>query len=451
LLLLFAEDLALRDRQPSVGLVTVGCKLNQYETEGLAERLEESGFNVVPFASTADVYVINTCTVTARSDYKSRQMIRRASRRNPQALVVATGCYAEREPGTLSGMPEVGLVVGNASKSSLPELVRVRLSGTFGLLRAAPAPPASEFGFFDITGFRDYTRAFVKIQDGCDRRCTYCAVPDARGPARSRPFDDVVRQVALLGDRGYREIVLTGVHIGAYSDERGRRLSDLIEALIGVESVDRLRLGSVEPRELTPALAEIILTSPKVCNHLHVPLESGSDAVLGRMGRGYTRDAYREAVASVTARDALCGLGADVMVGFPGETEEDFADTVTLIESLPFTYLHVFCYSPREGTRAAAMSGRVPNDEAAERSKLLRRLGKRLSLGFRRRLSGETLDVLVEGRSGLPQGRVSGLAPNYVRVLTDGDATLHNRIVSVRIRGADASSTWGDRVPGSSR
>jgi threonylcarbamoyladenosine tRNA methylthiotransferase MtaB len=314
--------------------------------------------------------------------------------------------------------------------------------------RTAIVTPESEFGFFDITGFRGYTRAFVKIQDGCDRRCAYCAVPDARGSARSRPFDDVVQQVALLGEGGYREVVLTGVHIGAYSDESGRSLSDLLEALIEVDSVDRLRLGSVEPTELTPALAEIVVGSQKVCNHLHVPLESGSDSVLARMGRGYTRDEYREAVLRVTRADALCGLGADVMVGFPGETEEEFADTVSLIESLPFTYLHVFCYSQRRGTRAAGMPGRVPDGEAKSRSGELRELGKRLSLEFRRRLEGEVLDVLVEGGSGLPEGHVSGLASNYVRVRTTGDDRLCNRMVAIRIRGADDSSTWGEIEPG---
>ncbi|MBN2564239.1 MAG: tRNA (N(6)-L-threonylcarbamoyladenosine(37)-C(2))-methylthiotransferase MtaB [Candidatus Eisenbacteria bacterium] len=467
--------------EATVGLITVGCKLNQYETEGIAERLEEIGLSVVPFSSRADVYVVNTCTVTARSDYKSRQMIRRAARKNPDALVIATGCYAEREPASLTAMPEVDLVVGNTSKPRLPELVMKRLAGrpwsdpedvradaardsrndstvperrngkTLPERRSEGVGRDHGFSFFDITGFRGYTRAFVKIQDGCDRRCAYCAVPDARGPARSRPFEEVMKQAAVLGSRGYREIVLTGVHIGAYSDDQARGLADLVEALIELDSVDRVRLGSVEPTELTPGLAEAIVRSPKVCNHLHVPLESGSDAVLARMRRGYTREQYREAITRVTERDPLCGLGTDVMVGFPGETEEDFADTVSLIESLPFTYLHVFSFSPRRGTVAAGLGGQVPAEEARMRSGLLIDLGKRRSLEFRRGLVGETLEVLIEDRPGRAEDRVSGLASNYVRVETEGDSSLGNRLARIRIRGADSSSTWGSIEPGGLR
>jgi threonylcarbamoyladenosine tRNA methylthiotransferase MtaB len=452
----------VKDRRTTVGLITVGCKLNQYETEAMAERLEESGFSVVPFTSSADVYVVNTCTVTARSDYKSRQMLRRAARRNPDALVVATGCYAQREPESLLAMPEVALVIGNDLKPRLTELVSAEMSGDdrrgrtsapvgreSGSEQAEPPPgqagseQSSEFGFFDVTGFRGYTRAFLKIQDGCDRRCAYCAVPDARGPARSRPLGDVLRQARTLGDRGYREIVLTGVHIGAYSDECGTVLSDLVRALTRLDEVDRIRLGSVEPTELTPELSDLILNSPKVCNHLHVPLESGSDSVLRRMGRAYTREHYRDAVRQVTSRDPLCGLGADVMVGFPGETDEDFADTMALIESLPFTYLHVFTYSRRRGTPAASMPGVVPAEEAGRRSAVLRELGKRRSLGFRQGLVGEVVNVLLEGGRGRSRGAVSGLAGNYVRVQVGGGSELVNRIVPVSIRGADETRTWG--------
>lgn len=444
----------MENRRTTVGLTTIGCKLNQYETEAIAERLEESGFSVVPFNTSADVYVINTCTVTARSDYKSRQMIRRAARRNPDALVVATGCYAQREPDSLQAMPEVSLVIGNDLKSRITELVSDELSGGVrqrrmpapGRERAAgPTGPEqpSGFSFFDITGFRGYTRAFVKIQDGCDRRCAYCAVPDARGPARSRPFEDILRQAETLGRRGYREIVLTGVHIGAYDDERGRGLSDVLRALTRVDEVDRIRLGSVEPTELTPELSDLILGSPKVCNHLHVPLESGSDSVLGRMRRGYTREHYSDAVRQVTSRDPLCGLGADVMVGFPGETDEDFSDTVSLIESLPFTYLHVFTYSRRKGTPAASMADIVPAEEAGRRSAALRELGRRRSLRFRQGLVGKVMDVLIESGRGRNRGTLSGLAGNYVRVQVEGGSELANRIVPVRIRGADEKRTWG--------
>jgi len=438
----------------TVGLMTVGCKLNQYETEGVAERLEKRGFVVVPFDEVADVYVVNTCTVTGRSDYRSRQMLRRAARLNGDALVVATGCYAQREPEALAEMPEVDLVVGNSAKRQLAELVVESLAGgryEGGTRTESGSLAEQPFEAYDISRFRGYTRAFIKIQDGCDHRCTYCAVPDARGPARSRDFDDVVAQARLLAANGYREAVLTGVHIGAYDAPDGRRLPELLRALSGIDELVRLRLGSVEPRELTPELADEIVTNAKICNHLHVPLESGSDAVLKRMRRGYTREEYVEAVRRVTDRDPLCGLGTDVMVAFPGETEEDFADTVGLIESLPFTYLHVFAFSPREGTPAAEMDGAVPAAEAKQRSRFLRDHGAMRSLEFRRGLVGRTLEVLVEERDG--EGPLSGLAGNYVRVEVEGDGStdLRNRFVSAEVTSADEKTTRGTSVPGTAR
>ncbi len=438
----------------TVGLMTVGCKLNQYETEGVAERLEERGFVVVPFDTPADVYVVNTCTVTGRSDYRSRQMLRRAARRSGEALVVATGCYAQRDPDALAAMPEVNLVVGNSSKRDLAALVAEHLrsdTGDRSETRIEVRPLNDEaFEAFDIRRFRGYTRAFIKIQDGCDQRCTYCAVPDARGPARSRHFDDVLEQASTLAANGYRELVLTGVHIGAFEDPDGRRLPGLLSALAEIDGLVRLRLGSVEPRQLTPELAATVLQTEKVCNHLHVPLESGSDAVLKRMRRGYTRARYAEAVRRVTDADPLCGLGTDVMVGFPGETEEDFADTVSMIESLPYTYLHVFAYSPRGGTPAAEMDGQVPAAESKRRSLHLRELGSRLSLRFRRGLVGKSLDVLVEER-GDGERSLTGLTANYVRVRTEGDSSLRNKFIGVTVRGADETSTWGDIDPGSAR
>ena len=441
-------------RPRTVGLTTVGCRLNQYETEGLTELFESAGYTVVPFDDEADVYVINTCTVTGRSDYRSRQMIRRAARRNPGALVVATGCYVQREPDELARMPEIDLAVGQTLKRELVDLVDGASDGAGADDARAIVRPHGEavFQALDIERFRGHTRAFLKIQDGCDRRCAYCAVPDARGPSRSRPIDDVVTQAERLVASGYREIVLTGVHIGAYSADGGRSdLPELVKRLAVIEDLARIRLGSVEPGELTPELSSVILSIGKVANHLHVPLESGSDRILASMRRGYTRDEYVQAVRPVTERDARCGLGADVMVGFPGETDEDFADTVTLVEELPFTYLHVFSFSPRRGTAAATMDGTVPGPEKKRRSRFLRALGKRKSLAFRRGLVGSTVDVLVEERGDGGEGTLSGLAENYVRVAFAGDGSLHNRFVTVRVEGADEASTWGIAVRGTQR
>ncbi len=449
-------------RPRTVALTTVGCKLNQYETEGIAELFEREGLRVVPFDGPADIYVVNTCTVTTRSDYRSRQMIRRAARRNPTSTVVATGCYAQRDPATLAALPEVALVVGNTDKPSLAAIAleAAERAAEMGDGAAGDGEPprvvvspfaGDRFQAFDIDGFRGYTRAFVKIQDGCDARCAYCAVPDARGPARSRPFADVLEQAERLVRNGYRELVLTGVHIGGYADPEGRALADLLHALSKKEGLERVRLGSVEPRELTPALAAAVLSLGKICKHLHVPLESGSDRVLERMGRGYTRDDYAAAVARVTDHDPRAGLGADVMVGFPGETDEDFADTVELIERLPFTYLHVFAFSPRAGTPAAAMDGVVPAAEKKRRSRALRDLGLRKSLAFREGLTGKTVEILVEEGSDRGGAPLSGLADNYVRVEVGGPASLKGKLVRARIEGADDARTWGTAEPGTVR
>lgn len=432
-------------RHTKVGLITVGCKLNQYESEGLAERFESAGYGVVPFECDADVYVVNTCTVTGRSDYRSRQMIRRAARRNPNALVVATGCYAQRAPEELASMPEVGLVVGQTAKRDLVDLVgHARAGAPSGTLTIVRPHDGPDFQALDIERFRGYTRAFLKIQDGCDRRCAYCAVPDARGPCVSREPDDVVAQAKRLVANGYREIVLTGVHIGAYGSGReGDGLPTLVERLTGVEGLERLRLGSIEPRELTRELAHTVLTNENVANHLHVPLQSGSDAVLARMRRAYTADEYERAVRRVTDHDPMCGLGADVMVGFPGESDEDFADTLALIERLPFSYLHVFAFSARRGTPAASLEDTVPGPEKKRRSRALRDLGRKKSLAFRRGLAGATVAVLVEEGGRRRPGTVSGLAGNYVRVEFGGERSLCNRFVRVCIEGADERGTWG--------
>ncbi len=457
------------ERKPTAAIATVGCKLNQYESEGIAELLESSGFDIVPFVETADVYIVNTCTVTMRSDYRSRQMLRRASRTNPSAVLIATGCYAQREPERLASMPEVDMVVGNSDKTAIPELaaecLNLKTPREGKELPECPDAIAAEtprsrtlvrpltadgFEPFDIVRFRGYTRAFLKIQDGCDRQCSYCAVPAARGPSRSRPLAGVLRQAATLAENGYRELVLTGVHIGAY-DSDGRRLSHLLRELVALDGLDRIRLGSVEPLEFTGELADTIVELDKVCNHLHIPLQSGSDRILSAMRRGHSAAEYEEIVRRVTDRLPHAGLGADVMVGFPGETEDDFSATVELIERLPFTYLHVFAYSPRSGTPAAELTETLPGLRKKQRSRTLKELSLQRSLDFRAALVGSELEILVENRDRSNGTLLSGLSDSYVRVETEGPESLKNHFVRVLVESVDGERTRGTVVQGSVR
>ncbi len=445
----------------TVAVMTVGCKLNQYEGEGIAELLENDGFHIVPFSERADVYVVNTCTVTMRSDYRSRQMLRRASRTNPSAVLIATGCYAQREPERLAEMPEVDVVVGNSDKAAIPQLAaeHLALRAQRGGLKPNAASPnrtlvrpltVDSFEPLDIVRFRGHTRAFLKIQEGCDRRCSYCAVPDARGPSRSRPLEEVLRQAASLARNGYREIVLTGVHIGAY-DSDGLRLSHLLRELVTVDELERIRLGSIEPLELTRELADAIVELDTVCNHVHVPLQSGSDSILAAMRRGHSASEYERIVRRVTDRLPHAGLGADVMVGFPGETEDDFSATIDLIERLPFTYLHVFAYSPRSGTPAADLTESLSGVRKKERSRTLKELSAQRSLAFRTTLAGSELEILVEKSDGSEGASLSGLSDNYVRVEFEGPESLKNHFVRVLVESVDGERTRGTMIPGGTR
>lgn len=416
-----------------VRFVTVGCKLNQFETELMREAAVGAGYQATGDDSAADVYVVNTCTVTAKSDYRSRQALRRAIRANPGALIVATGCYAQRSPGDLAAIGGVDVIVGNAEKE--------RIEGFLAMTK--PARPLVSVACVEsvgtiqcprrLHGFGRYTRAFVKIQDGCDNHCTYCAVPLARGRSRSKHPHDVKREVETLTGAGYREIVLTGVHLGSYGKdlELPTSLVDLIGRLAEVQGLARLRLSSIEPTDFTDDLIAIMGDpAAKVCPHVHVPLQSGDDRILALMGRPYERAFYSDLILKIAGAVPGCGVGADVIVGFPSEDRAAFESTCRLIEALPITYLHAFAFSPRENTPAVGLGPQVDPAAKKERSSVIRALGKAKSEAFRASLVGKDMDVLVLGtRSG---GRPVGLSGNYVKVSLDGDAAP-NTLVSARI------------------
>jgi threonylcarbamoyladenosine tRNA methylthiotransferase MtaB len=336
---------------PRVALKTLGCKVNQYDSQEIREAFEQAGYVLVPFEEAADVYVINSCTVTGEADKDARKLARNAKRRSPGALVVMTGCYAATRADEVGAIPEVDLVVPRTGTGPLcvpdhdPQAVLV-----------ACVQGRKE----GLSRFPGHTRAFVKVQDGCDSRCAYCVVPLARGPSRSRPLPEALAQVTQFARAGHREVVLVGVHLGMYGQDFAPpvTLAELVRQCLRVEGLGRLRLSSLEPREVTDELVELIAEhapqpgqpGPFLCRHLHLPLQSGDDEVLRRMGRPYDAAVFAELVCRVAGRIPGVALGADVMVGFPGETDEAFANTVQLIEALPLTYLHVFSYSRRPGT-----------------------------------------------------------------------------------------------------
>jgi threonylcarbamoyladenosine tRNA methylthiotransferase MtaB len=402
-------------------LHSIGCRLNHYEIERVGAQLESLGFQEVEFGQPADLAVINTCSVTSRADADGRRVLRQARRASPDGLVAATGCYASAFAREVEALGAVDLIVDNLEKDALVGRL-VDLLG-YDLPHATDLPVTPR-------PFGRHTRAMVKIQDGCQEACSYCIIPRARGRERSRPALDIVREVEALAAAGYREVVLTGVHAGKYRHE-GHRLSDLVSALLDRTTIEQIRLSSLEPREFRPALVDL-LSHPRVCPHLHVPIQSGHDAVLRRMRRSYDTSWVSALFEQLSGRADLA-LGTDVMVGFPGETEAEFVATRRFLESLPLAYLHVFAWSPRPGTQAAALPGKVPEPVVRERSRELRDLGVRVRQRFYAGFVGRTLPVLVERRRDRTSGRLVGLTHNYLRVQTEGPDEWMNRILPLRI------------------
>ncbi len=434
-----------------VALHTLGCKVNQYDGEALLDLFRRRGYRVVGFDEPADVYVINTCTVTHEGDRKSRQLIRRARRRNPDAVVVVAGCYAQVAAREVARIPGVDVVLGNADRQRVVDLVEEARGGG-PLLAVGDVFRARGFEELSVAGLTGRTRAVVKVQEGCAEFCSYCIVPYARGRPRSRRPEEARAEVERLAAAGYREVVLAGTHLGAYGcdlepDAAGRRpgLADLLRALHGVEGIARLRLSSLEPMDADEALLRALAELPKVCPHLHLPLQSGSDRVLARMRRRYTTDRFRRLVAR--ARELIPDLAVttDVMAGFPGETEEDHRATLAFLEEMGFSRLHVFPYSPRAGTPAARLPDQVPAAVKERRVRELLALGRELALAAHRRLVGRTVEVLAEEEVA-GDGRLQGYTPDYVRARFPGGGELRNRVVPVRVRAADAEGVEGEPV-----
>jgi threonylcarbamoyladenosine tRNA methylthiotransferase MtaB len=433
-----------------IAFATLGCRVNQVDSQQLQAALEARGFTTVAFGEPADVVVVNTCTVTARAEVSDRQAIRRARRANPDARVVVTGCWAQTSGQEVARVAGVDLVVGNADKTRLPALVEELL----GARRGAPRVAVGDVRDARITAVDPRTRpagrsrAFLKVQDGCQHRCAFCIVPRARGASRSLPAKVVADQARLLVESGHPEVTLTGVDLGHYGADLVPRasLAELLRELVGIAGLRWLRLSSMLPAYFTHDVLDVVTASPVIAPHFHVPLQSGSDRVLRAMRRPYTVAMYRALIERLAGAIPRLGLGADVIAGFPGETEEDAAATSALVEALPFTYLHVFPYSDRQGTEAVSRPGHVDSAMVRRRAARLRALGAARALSFRRSLVGRTEDVLVLETRDRASGARVGLTGNYVEVVFDGPDALTRDVARVRVTGADASTTRGALV-----
>lgn len=432
--------------RPRASLHTLGCRLNQAETALLADRLQRDGYQIVDYGQPTDLLVLNTCSVTDEAERMCRYEIRRTLRHSPQAFVAVTGCYAQTGLESLRRMPGIDMILGNQYKMSLPAYLPAPSS-----LRKQPAPSLLHTKTLDRDDFTldgaggyDSKRANLKIQDGCNFMCSFCLIPFARGHERSRRWDDTIREAEMLAARGHRELVLTGVNIGRYEAD-GRSLLDLIRRLEQIEEVARIRISSIEPTTIPDELLDHMASSEKLCRHLHIPLQSGDDDILRAMNRRYTVRDYAAFIDKAVRLIPDLGLGTDVMVGFPGERDEQFANTLAVATNLPFSYLHVFAYSKRPSTAAARIADAVSPATVRGRSEALAELSRAKRLAFYQQRVGRTVDVLFETQDAT--GRWTGLTSNYMRAGVTADRDLTNTLGRIAIEGAMDSLAVGRLIP----
>jgi len=428
-----------------VAFYTLGCKVNQYETEAMAEAFENAGYMQVDFEEKADVYVINTCTVTGLSARKSRQAIRKAKQMNRNAVVAAVGCYPQTAKEEVEKLDEVDIIVGTADRAKIPQYVEEFMSGRGKISVVGNIMKNHAFEELKIERYKNRTRAFLKIQEGCSQFCSYCIIPYARGPIRSRPPEDVLKEVSRLAEAGFKEVVLTGIHIASYGkDTGGIRLLDLIMKVHEIEGIDRIRLGPIEPTMITKEFAAAAAGLNKLCPHYHVSLQSGCDETLARMNRKYTAGEYKRAVELLRSYIPDVALTTDVMVGFPGETEAEFEKTVKFLEEINFAKIHVFKYSPRKGTPAATFKEQIDGETKEKRSARLIELSDRCTVSFNKRFTGRIFPVLYEQEVKGAEGYFEGLTPNYIRVISKGNNNLAGKILPTVLLGTEDLHMLGE-------
>lgn len=424
-------------------IATLGCKVNQYDSAMIEARLGALGMERGEFDQPADVYIVNTCTVTDRADVESLRLARRARRLNPHARVIMTGCLAQANPERLAQASEVDAVVGLGRPGDLERAAENRAATRVMVSNLRKERAAIELGAVALEG---HTRAFLKVQEGCDQFCTFCIVPFSRGLSRSVAPRRIIEAIDGLHERGFREVILTGVHLGGYGRDLDppMALEELLEMIAERSPIGRIRLSSIDPEEFSDRAIAIVSASDKFCPHFHLPLQAGADEVLARMRRRYDVGGYRERVERIVAAMPDAGIGADVMVGFPGESLKNFNDCLRFVASLPLAYLHVFPYSVRAGTTAAKFTDRVASGEIRRRAAAMRELGEGRRAAFAARAAGSRLKVLLEDRI---EGRLRGYSRNYVRVVAAGPAELVNSEVEVEGTSVEGAQVVGRIVP----
>ena len=434
----FRERKTESEQGLKVALHNLGCRVNQYEAEALLDKLQEEGFKIVDFSSKADVYIVNSCAVTTSAASKSRSLARRAKRRGGKdSAVIMAGCYSQASPDEVKTIEEVDFLVGSDEKDRLPKIINNIVTESKKGHRSIPSrSDLNYFPDFTLRKVDTRTRANIKVQDGCDQFCSYCIIPRARGPKRSRPAYEAVKEVERLSRRDIKEFVITGIHLGAYGVdlEENVGLAELVKMMLKTGSDFRIRLSSIEALEVSDSLIKLMHENSGLCPHLHLPLQSGSDKILRSMNRPYKVQEYRELIENVRKKIPEIAITTDVMVGFPGETTRDFNLTCEVVKEIEFSRLHVFKYSPRPGTKAADMSERVPGDVMDERSKKLRDLGNRLKRKYSEKFLDNELTVLLEREN--DDGSYSGYSENYLRlkVFSDSEEDLSNTFQKVKLK-----------------
>lgn len=428
---------------PKAAFYTLGCKVNQNETEALGALFKEHAYQVVDFDEVADVYIINTCTVTHLGDRKSRQVIRRAINTNPEALIVVTGCYAQTSPGELEQISGVDLIVGTRDRARIVDLIQEHKKGKKPVTHVSNILTVSDFEELPVDRLINRTRAFLKVQEGCEQFCTYCIIPYARGPSRSRSIENTLLEANKLTAAGFKEIILTGIHLGAYGKDLPNKvdLVYLCKQLLEQTNIERLRLGSIEPTEIVDELISLMKENPRFCRDLHIPLQNGDDEILKQMHRPYTTKDFRDIVKKIRDKIPDIGISSDIMVGFPGEEQNNFASSLSFVKEIGFMGLHVFKYSPRKGTPASKFPAQVSSQEKEKRSKAMLELAEQGFKSFATNYLGETLDVLVE--TAWPQGGWEGHTDNNLRVVFSGEGEK-GIIVPIKLKALEKNYVQGE-------